>query len=153
MYEKLKIKKKKSKFVKNIKPGTVVHSNDKYFQGADGYSKNREAVVLKSNKKGHVALSKLTTSKEQNYEDVKNYPGSRYNPETIYSRTQNNKKIKVSKSRVSNDNNKFILSNFPSIPIESVEDIVYQSINNKRFGKRNKKRLLSIINDNDSDLK
>lgn len=139
---------KTDKHYKNIRPGTVVHSNDRYFQGSDGYSKNREAVVLKSNEKGHVVLSKLTTSKNNPYaKPVKNYPGSKYESRNVYNKTNTNEKIKVGKSKIISDENKFCMSNFPNVPIDAVEDIILQSISDKKYGKRNKQRILSILDE------
>ena len=121
--------------------GLVVHSNDKYFYRSDGYSKSRESVVIGKNKYNEVALAKLTTSKNEKYKDVPNYNGSRFMTEDVYTSDNTNKRIVISKSKKLSDNNKFIKSHFDDVPVDSVEYIKNELVNNDRFGKRNQKRL------------
>lgn len=118
-----------------------MHSNDKYFFGSDGFSKNRESVVIDTNANHEVALVKLTTSQNSKYKDVPNYVGSKYMTEDLYIKDNNNKNIVVSNKRVIDNENKFIKSNFKDIPIESVEVIKHDLLNNSKYGKRNRDRL------------
>lgn len=122
----------------------VVHSNDKYFQGSDGYAKNRESVVLTSNENNEVALAKLTTSKNPRYENVPNYGQSKFMTEDLYIKDNEGKFIKISPGQVSNDISKFVKSNWQDVPIESVEYIKETLFNNNKYGLRNKDRYNKI---------
>lgn len=122
----------------------VVHSNDKYFQGSDGYEKNRESVVLTSNENNEVALAKLTTSKNPKYKNVPNYGQSKFMTEDLYIKDNEGKFIKISSGQVSNDTSKFVKSNWQDVPIESVEYIKETLFNNSKYGLRNKDRYNKI---------
>ena len=124
----------------NVKVGSVVHSNDKYFLGSDGYSKDRESVVVAKNGE-NVALVKLTTSENPKYMDVPNYPKhSRFMTEDIYVKDNEGKPIVVSKQNSINDLHKFIVSHFPNLPKSSVDEILNIVLNNSKYGERNTRR-------------
>lgn len=129
----------------SVDVGTVVHSNDKYFYGSDGFSKNREsAVVAKNGKK--VALAKLTTSENEKYEYVPNYNNkSKYMTQDLYTKDDKGNNIYVSQTYKIDDCNKFVKSSFPSITEESAQEILKVLLNDKKYGKRNRKRLEEFL--------
>lgn len=121
-----------------------MHSNDKYFQGSDGYAKSRESVVLTSNKYNEVALAKLTTSDNPKYKNVPNYGKSKFMTEDLYIKDNDGKFIKISFGNVSDVTNKFVKSNWQDVPIESVEYIKDTLFNHSKYGKRNQDRYNKI---------
>lgn len=124
----------------------VVHSNDKYFQGSDGYAKSRESVVLISNKNNEVALAKLTTSNNPKYKNVPNYGKSKFMTEDLYIKDNEGNFIKISSSNNADDSNKFVKSKWQDVPIESVEYIKDSLLNNSRFKYRNRQRYNELKN-------
>lgn len=122
----------------------VVHSNDKYFQGSDGYSKSRESVVLTSNKNNEVALAKLTTSQNPKYKNVPNYGKSKFMTEDLYIKDNDGDFIKISFGNVSNDTNKFVKSNWQDVPLDSVEYMKDTLFNHSKYGLRNQDRYNKI---------
>lgn len=127
---------------KPIKVGSVVHTNDKYFQGSDGYSKNREAVIVGINDKNELVLVKLTTSSNPKYRQVLGYEkGSKYMTESLYVLDNEGKRIKISNVQDVTDEYKFIRSWFPDVSESAVQEILRVILNDRRFGKRNRRSL------------
>ena len=127
---------------KPVKVGTVVHSNDKYFYGSDGYSKNREAVIVGINNKNELVLVKLTTSSNPKYKQVPGYmKGSKYMTEDLYVLDNEGKRIKLSNVKDVTDEFKFIRSAFPDVSENAVKEILKVVLSDRRFAKRNRKNL------------
>lgn len=129
----------------SVKVGTVIHSNDKYFFGSDGYDKNRESVVVATNGK-KVALSKLTTSKNEKYKFVPNYNNiSKYISQNLYTKDNELKDIYISDKNYIDKFNKFIISSFSMISEDSVKEILSVILSDPIYGERNKKRLKQFL--------
>ena len=131
---------------KPIKVGTVVHTNDKYFQGSDGYSKNREAVIVGLNGKKELVLVKLTTSSNPKYKQVPGYKeGSKYMTESLYILDNEGKRIKISNVQDVTDEYKFIRSRFPDVSESAVQEILKVVLNDRKYGMRNTRRYSQVI--------
>lgn len=142
MYEKLKIKSDNKK--KTIKIGTVIHSNDKYFLKSKGFSKNRESVIVGKGEKGN-ALVKLTSQNTANTAKVPDYEKESYfDVRNLYTKDNAGNYIAISDKTKIDELNKFIKSNWPEVPISSVELIKKTVISDLKYGKRNKRRLDDI---------
>ena len=136
------LRKNKSRKNKPVKVGSVVHSNDKYFYGTDGYSKNREAVIVGINDRNELVLVKLTTSENPKYKEVLDYSKkSRYMTETLYVKDNTGKAIKLSNVKNVTDEYKFIRSYFPDVSEKAVKEILKVVLSDRRFAKRNKQNL------------
>ena len=136
------LRKNKSQKNRPVKVGSVVHSNDKYFWGSDGYSSDREAVIVGINARNELVLVKLTTSENPKYNDVLYYSKkSRYMTETLYVKDNTGKAIKLSNVENVTDEYKFIRSRFPDVSESAVKEILKVVLNDRRFAKRNRRNL------------
>lgn len=131
---------------KPVKIGSVVHSNDKYFYGSDGYSKNREAVIVGINNKNELVLVKLTTSSNPKYKQVPGYiKGSKYMTEDLYVLDNEGKRIRLSNVRDVTNEYKFVRSTFPDVSEFAVKEILKVVLNDKKYGLRNQRRYDLLI--------
>ena len=134
--------KNKSQKNRPIKIGSVVHSNDKYFYGSDGYSKDRESVIVGMNNRKELVLVKLTTSENPKYKQVPGYMvGSKFMTENLYVKDNEGKPIKLSNVQDVTDEYKFIRSQFPDVSETAVKEILKVVLSDRRFAKRNRQNL------------
>lgn len=125
----------------NVSPtvpnGTVLHSKDNYFDGADGNStKGRYAIVLDSNATGGLGVGKVTHSDKQNGVSVAEYfdDKSKVLPGGLYIYDNAGNPICVS--------DKFEIRTSKGIIDESkLDEIIQMMLEDKRFGQSNLAKL------------
>lgn len=125
----------------NVSPtvpnGTVLHSRDNYFAGADGNStKGRYAIVLDSNAEGDLGVGKVTHSDKQNGVSVADYfdDKSKVLPGGLYVKDNAGNPIRIS--------DKFEIRTSKGIIDETkLEEILQIMLEDKRFGQSNLEKL------------
>lgn len=136
--------KNKSKKVPN---GTIVRTRDEFFKGDENYRKPnyrgkgnyRKTVVVDSNKKNELAVVKITSSEKS----LQTKKGNKYRP-FILTKDDKNKGIKEGK--------KFLIkrrkdgSIKESIDPKEANEIKNKSINDKKQGRTNRKKLKKLKN-------
>ena len=117
--------------------GTVLHSKDHYFAGADGNStKGRYAIVIDSNSEGDLGVGKVTHSDKQNGVSVEEYfsQGSKVLPGGLYILDNTGQPIRVS--------NKFEIRTSKGIVDEAkLDEIIQRMLEDERFGRSNLDKL------------
>ena len=120
--------------------GTVLHSRDNYFAGADGKStKGRYAIVLDSNSKGDLGVGKVTHSDKQDGVSVADYfdDKSKVLPGGLYVLDNVGNPIHVS--------DKFEIRTSKGIIDETkLEEILQIMLEDKRFGQSNLEKLSKL---------
>lgn len=130
----------------NVSPtvpnGTVLHSHDNYFAGADGNStKGRYVIVLDSNAEGDLGVGKVTHSTKQNGVSVADYfdDKSKVLPGGLYIMDNAGNAIRVS--------DKFEIRTSKGIIDEAkLDEILQNMLEDERFGKSNLKKLNELKN-------
>lgn len=117
--------------------GTVLHSKDNYFSGADGNStKGRYAIVLDSNSKGDLGVGKVTHSDKQHGVSVEEYfnHDSKVLPGGLYIYDNAGNPIRVS--------DKFEIRTSKGIIDETkLDEILQNMLEDERFGQSNLNKL------------
>lgn len=129
---------KKKNCSKNFPNGTVIHSQDNYFYGADGKSKkSRYGIVVDSNNHDELGVVKVTHSTKQQGVNLAGFDGrSRVQSGGLYTKDNNGKPIKISK------NGKFTVKNSKGkVSKNEVNKIKRMLVIDKRFGKSNRQQL------------
>lgn len=137
-YKSKKITRQNKNTSKKIHNGSLVISNDKFFEGTDGKSqKTRMSTVVDSNRKDELAIVKLTTSKK-NGRRFKNDKGFDRHGQNIYTRDNEGNPIKI-------DNKKFLSgSKRRSISLGQANEIKRRNIRETKLGQANRNKLREL---------
>lgn len=135
-------KRKNKNISSEIPNGTIIHSHDNYFYGADGKSKKgRYGIVVDSNRRNELGIAKVTHSKKQNGVEL---PGlldgkSRVLAGGLVTKDNTGKPIKVTKNK-----HFTVKKSKGKASKHKVNEIKRMLVKDKRFGKTNRRLLRDL---------
>ena len=130
--------KKRKNVSQEIPNGTLVITNDKFLYGTDGQSnKTRMSVVVDSNRKDELGLSKWTTSRK-NGRKISNKQGFKRHGNEIFTKDNEGKPIII-------DGKKFIRgSKKRTISKKNANEIKRRNLKESKYKKRNRANLQKL---------